>query len=188
MKNYCHRIALFVTFISLMLPMSASALGLGFGAKVGTGSGEVDGNDMALNTVMLVGNFDLVVMAIEGNIGWHRAALADDDKNFTDELSLVGLAKVGMPLIPAVLSLDFGAGLDQRIILGAEAAGAALDDVSGSRTLLPISVQLTGSVLLARLYGEMRYNYELSSKVEVGGVEVDTKPLNELMFLIGATF
>ena len=169
-----------------MLPASASALGLGFGAKVGTGSAEDNGNDVDLDTVMLVGNFDLVVVAIEGNIGWHRAALADDDSSYTDELSLVGLAKVGMPLIPAVLSLDFGTGLDQRMVLGAQSAGAAVDDTSGSRTLLPISLQLTGSVLLARLYAEMRYNYELSSSRKKGGDEVDTD--NELVFLLGATF
>ena len=169
------------------VPVSASALGLGFGAKAGYGSGSQKNNDQDLTTFMAVGNFDLVLFAVEGNLGWLRGQSQEDDKSFVDELSAVVLAKLGIPLVPALLSVDFGAGLDQRLVLGAEVAGQDAK-LSGRRTLIPLSLQVTGSVLLARLYGEIRYNYELSNTLEADGEEVDADPRNELLFLVGATF
>ena len=71
--------------------------------------------------------------------------------------------------------------------MGAEAGGQD-SKLSGRRTLIPLSLQVSGSVLLARLYGEMRYNYELSNDLEVDGNGVDAEARNELLFLVGATF
>ena len=172
--------------LAICLPSSASALGLGFGAKVGAGSATVNDVDQELTTAMLVANFDLAVVAIEGNLGWHRSATKDADDTFRDEMSAIALAKVGMPIVPAVLSLDFGAGLDQRFHLSTQVGGEEISDVSGGRTLLPLSLQLTGSVLLARLYAEVRYNHELTSTIKVNGVSAPEQ--NEWLFLLGATF
>ena len=188
MKMSALRLISLSLLLAICLPSSASALGLGFGAKVGTGSAEVDNVDQKLTTAMLVANFDLVVVAIEGNLGWHRSAFKDADDSYRDEMSAIAIAKMGMPIVPAVLSIDFGAGLDQRFLLGSQVGGVEVSGISGSRTLLPLSLQLSGSVLLARLYAEMRYNYELSNSFEMDGASVDADPQNELLFLLGATF
>ena len=180
------RTILMMSLLGLM-PLNASALGLGVGAKLGVGSATQDEVDSDLSAFMLVGNFDLVLLAVEGNLGWIRTQLSDDDKSFTDEMSATVLAKFGMPVIPGLVSVDLGAGLDQRFVLGAEAAGEDTK-LSGRRTLIPLSLQVSGSVLLARLYGEMRYNYELSNDLEVDGNGVDAEARNELLFLVGATF
>ena len=174
------------------IPTSAFALGLGYGAKIGFGSGQSTADndpDISLNAGLLVLNLDLMAVSIEGNLGFHRMTVDDADDTYNDELSVVAIVKTGIPIIPAVLSLDFGAGLDQRILLGSTLNGTELDGASGSRTLIPISVQASGSVLLARLYGEIRYNYEIASSFEVDGTEVESDDkLHELLFLVGATF
>ena len=186
MKMSALRLITLSLLLAICLPSSASALGLGFGAKGGVGSATVNDVDQELTTAMLVANFDLVVVAIEGNLGWHRSAVKNADDTYRDEVSAIALAKLGMPIVPAVLSLDFGAGLDQRFHLSTQAGGEEISDASGNRTLLPLSVQLTGSVLLARLYAEMRYNHELTNTVKVNGASAPAQ--NELLFLLGATF
>ena len=174
------------------IPTSAFALGLGYGAKIGFGSGQStndNASDTSLTAGLLVLNLDLMAVAVEGNLGFHRMTVDDADDTYNDELSVVAIVKTGIPIIPAVLSLDFGAGLDQRFLLGSTVGGTELDDISGSRTLIPISVQASGTVLLARLYGEIRYNHEIASSFEVDGAEVDSDDkLHELLFLVGATF
>ena len=101
------RTILMMSLIGLM-PLSASALGLGVGAKLGVGSATQDDVDSDLSAFMLVGNFDLVLLAVEGNLGWIRTQLSDDDKSFTDEMSATVLAKFGMPVIPGLVSVDLG--------------------------------------------------------------------------------
>ena len=176
--------------VSLLLlfciPTTASALGLGFGAKAGYGSASANDVDHDLSALLLVANLELVAVAIEGNLGWHRTTNSDFDDTYRDEMSVVALAKFGLPIVPAILSLDFGAGLDQRFHLGTQVLGSDVDNVSGTRTFVPISAQLTGSVLLAKLYGEVRYNYEVANSIEVDGASQDYG--NELLFLLGATF
>ena len=140
--------------LSLLLagPSSAFALGLGFGAKLGLGNGlpeDDDAGDISLTAGYLVANFDLMAVAVEGNIGLVRGTNDDFDDTYGDELSVVALVKTGIPIIPAVLSLDFGAGIDQRILMGSTVGGKDLDDVSGNRTLIPLSIQASGTVLLA---------------------------------------
>ena len=129
-----------------------------------------------------------MAVAVEGNIGLVRGTNDDFDDTYGDELSVVALVKTGIPIIPAVLSLDFGAGIDQRILMGSTVGGKDLDDVSGNRTLIPLSIQASGTVLLARVYGEVRYNYEIAGSFEVDGEEADAKKVNELLFMVGATF
>ena len=183
----------FALILSLLLagPSSAFALGLGFGAKLGLGNGlpeDDDAGDISLTAGYLVANFDLMAVAVEGNIGLVRGTNDDFDDTYGDELSVVALVKTGIPIIPAVLSLDFGAGIDQRILMGSTVGGKDLDDVSGNRTLIPLSIQASGTVLLARVYGEVRYNYEIAGSFEVDGEEADAKKVNELLFMVGATF
>ena len=172
-------------------PSSAFALGLGFGAKLGLGNGlpeDDDAGDISITAGYLVANLNLMAVAVEGNIGLIRGASDDLDDTYSDELSVVALVKTGIPIIPAVLSLDFGAGIDQRILMGTTVGDKELDDVSGNRTLIPLSIQASGTVLLARVYGEVRYNHEIAGSYEIDGVEADTKKVNELLFLVGATF
>lgn len=172
-------------------PSSAFALGLGFGAKLGLGNGlpeDDDAGDISITAGYLVANLNLMAVAVEGNIGLVRGTSDDLDDTYSDELSVVALVKTGIPIIPAVLSLDFGAGIDQRILMGTTVGDKELDDVSGNRTLIPLSIQASGTVLLARVYGEVRYNHEIASSYEIDGVEADTKKVNELLFLVGATF
>ena len=191
MKNkVLHGLALLAMLA--VLPSSALALGPSFGIKLGAGTGDStaeNAGDVSLGAGYLVGNMDLMAIAIEGNIGLVTASDADADDTYTDELSLVALFKTGIPLIPAVLSIDFGAGIDQRFLMRMSVLGNEVDDVSGSRTLIPLSVQVSGSVLLARVYGEIRYNREIASSLEIGGEEVDLDgELHELLFMVGATF
>ena len=186
MKYSSLRLIMLTFTLCLCVPTAASALGLGFGAKGGVGSASADGTDQDLSAFMLVANFDLVALAVEGNLGWHRSAAKGQDDSYLDELSAIAIAKVGFPIVPALISLDFGAGLDQRFLLGATANGDEVSDASGSRTLLPLSVQLTGSVLLARLYGEVRYNRELSNSIKINGADAPAQ--HETLFLLGATF
>ncbi|MGB0648060.1 MAG: hypothetical protein ACPGQS_12830 [Bradymonadia bacterium] len=172
-------------------PSSAFALGLGFGAKLGLGNGlpeDDDAGDISITAGYLVANLNLMAVAVEGNIGLIRGASDDLDDTYSDELSVVALVKTGIPIIPAVLSLDFGAGIDQRILMGTTVGDKELDDVSGNRTLIPLSIQASGTILLARVYGEVRYNHEIAGSYEIDGVEADTKKVNELLFLVGATF
>jgi hypothetical protein len=159
------------------IPTSAFALGLGYGAKIGFGSGQStndDAPDTSLTAGLLVLNLDLMAVAIEGNLGFHRMTVDDANDTYNDELSVVAIVKTGIPIIPAVLSLDFGAGIDQRILIGSTSGGTEADSVSGSRTLVPVSVQASGTVLLARLYGEIRYNHEIASSFEVDGTKVES--------------
>ena len=94
-----------------------------------------------------------------------------------DELVIAALARWSVPVIPALLTVDLGAGLDQRFSMdirvldrtfgiNGETTSADISDQNGGpRTLMPISAQVSLDVAMTTLLLEARYNVELASGV-----------------------
>lgn len=172
---------------------SAWAVGFGYGLKVGYGptfypDDEVNPiDDGSAWTVAAVLDVELPVVGLEANLMWTRCNISDRlDDMYYDYLGIVALAKVGLSLIPAVLDLDFGVGLDYRFLVNVE----GMPDGDGTILMLPIALQLVGDLRTFKLHGEIRFNYGLKRSIEYDWAAdmADSENIHELLFLAGVTF
>ena len=160
----------------------------------------MDNGDLSgdlLSNALVVSSLDLKLAEIELNLGVHSYYLTFDDIDeawFTNqELVIAALVRWSLPLVPTLLSLELGAGIDQRIPLNLEFAHGLVypeDDArgvksGGSRTLMPISGQFTLNVAMVKLLLEMRYNLELTSNIKSNTTTNDKRNKDEVWLLVG---
>ena len=162
------------------------AFGLNFGLKVGDelynhnmkGGPNPVGYDSSLPTTFLaMGELDLSLVSLELNVGSHSSLIAATRPKagiiyfVNQEFAIAAIARFSIPIVPKVLSLDLGGGLDQRVLVGQHLAMSEKEnaDASGSRTMLPISAQVTVNVPFVKFYIESRFNVELTSDLSFAG-------------------
>lgn len=61
-------------------------------------------------------------------------------------------------------------------------------NISGSRTIFPISVQITVNVPFVKFYLESRFNIELSNSFEISGESKELEANHEYWILGGIAF
>ena len=202
---------------------SAFALELDYGVKAGheVFNGAIAGspNTDPPSTILLVTSLNLPLVHVEFNAGAHTSYLVykNPERHFfiQDELVIAALARWSVPVIPALLTVDLGAGLDQRFSMdirvldrtfgiNGETTSADISDQNGGpRTLMPISAQVSLDVAMTTLLLEARYNVELASGVLETGPSTDSgkeggrtaenqtgdeRRNDELWLLLGLTF
>ncbi|MEZ4475373.1 MAG: outer membrane beta-barrel protein [bacterium] len=179
-----------IGFFSLLVAGQASAIGLGYGVRLGVGPGFGDKalSDVNINTFSVGGalKFDLALLGIEANLLYTQVTsdFSGTDAVSTD-LDLPVIAQVGFPLIPVLLDLKLGVGLQPRFHLGATFDGK---DVENDQTedmvmYLPIQVGASLGLGVASVGLDIRYLYQLTDAVK----DDDTR-VNHLLFMAGVFF
>jgi hypothetical protein len=187
-----------ITFLTLLCSMNIShALGLKFGAKIGQelfnshAKGAPDGD--APSTFLAMGELDLSIVSLELNLGSHSSLVQPSSaklKLVNQEFTIAAIVRLSLPLIPKLLSLDIGGGLDQRVLMSQSnfATEAEIKDISGKRTMLPISAQITVNVSVVKFYLESRFNLELSNSFESSRQSKELDANHEYWILGGIAF
>ncbi|MCA9547858.1 MAG: hypothetical protein KC613_25815 [Myxococcales bacterium] len=182
--------ASFAALAALCAASPASALGLEWGVRGGTGTAmwtdssiEPEVSPFTVGPAVRLG---LGVISLEADALWHRAEWAGPTGVHTtvDRVALPVLAKLDFPMVPGVVSLGFGAGIEPRWLVGAEAAG---QDVGGSfadQTLfLPVAAGVDLDLQVATANLEIRYAHQLEPEGAVGQARK-----HELMLMMGLFF
>jgi hypothetical protein len=97
-------------------------------------------------------------------------------KTATNHLSLPVIAKLQMPIIPALAGLQFGLGAEARYHLDAEKGE---EDIV---FYLPVVLGVDFDVQMARATVELRYAHQMTDSVKDNGTRV-----HQILFLIGAS-
>ncbi len=122
--------AFLVAALAMCAASPAMALGLKYGARLGYGMGMPDpskGVDSA--SVMDVGlgvQLDLAIVGIEVDALYNRQTITPKGgggDSVTGNIALPILGRFSLPVIPLLLSLDFGAGLEPRFPISATVDG-----------------------------------------------------------------
>jgi len=165
----------------------AAALGLKYGARLGTGitfpDPEPDGVDISVFAGGLGVLLDLAIIGIEIDAMYLRHSASKGDA--TDSwIALPALGRFNFPVIPAFLSLDFFAGLEYRLGIGAEAGGKDFGDDQQSPLYLPVGIGGTLDLKIIQLNLDMRYERQLTAHSK----GADDARIHELLFMAGAFF
>lgn len=126
---------------------------------------------------------DLVALGVEVDALYWRTALDGGGGDAVEHrLALPVIARIGFPIVPAVLSLDFGAGLEPRFLLGSDIPGG--EEAKGTVLYLPIALGATLDLQLIEGNAEIRYERQITSNFET----VDDARNHQLMVFFGAFF
>ncbi|MBU0554302.1 hypothetical protein KKF91_02720 [Myxococcota bacterium] len=195
---------LFLTLLCLTLgASSASALGK-FGVRLGTGTSFIDYEnepadgapepDITPLAVGLAWRFDLAVVGVEIDGLWWQNTSSMEMLGKTYEatetrLALPIIGRVNFPLIPVVLDLNVGAGLEPRFLLSAEDQDGkdTSDDLESMVIYMPIAVGATISAGPLALQAELRYERQITEYVK-DKEGVSKNKIHQLMFFAGAFF
>ena len=189
-------LSLFAFCASVSTPSQSHEILPKFGAKLGneTFNSNVKGspNSGPISTFLGVAKMDLLVVSIEGNLGVHNSYINRNQEDYNNrEFVAAAIASLSLPIVPLIASAEFGAGIDQRMLISqtfvssdAEVKGASL-----SRTMLPISALVSAGIpKIVSFNLEARLNIELNSSYSINGNDRDLKSNHELWILAGATF
>lgn len=168
---------------------AASPALAGFGVRVGTGTSFfVSDEDYATEpevTPFALGvayTLDLALLAIEIDaLWWRNTTTLGSDTAVDDHLSIPVIAKFSFPLIPALLSLNAGLGLEPRFLL------AEPKDAEGYNTYvmyLPVVVGADFDLQVVQAGVEVRYEHQLTETYDKQGDD----RLHQLMFFGGVFF
>jgi hypothetical protein len=103
-----------------------------------------------------------------------------------DRLGLAALGRFGIPLVPAVFSLDLIGGLEPRFLIGTDPS--ALEDFQESMVLfLPVGVGGTLNLQAVELNLDIRYEHQLTASGK-GSKALEDYRSNNLTFLAGVFF
>lgn len=185
---------LFSLLLLLGCTSQAFALGGSFGARVGTGVAFDDnftGDDLNPQPFAagLGYKLDLVLLEVEADALYHRTTT---DYFTMSQLSFPIIGKFSFPVIPALLSLSAGAGINPRVNLSTSDDDTTDSDVPGKVTdldlesttmYLPFMIGAQINLAIITLNIEIRYEHQLSRLIK----DSDAK-INDLMFMGGVFF
>jgi len=103
-------------------------------------------------------------------------------KSTAGHLALPAIAKVQMPVIPALVGLQFGAGLEMRYALDPRKAAEGVPGEKSTVYYLPIVLGADLDAMVARATAELRYEHQLTDHVEGSGDRI-----HQLLFLVGGS-
>lgn len=169
---------------------SAHALG-SFGARVGYGLHMSDpepakgADEPTMIAIGAAWQLDLLVAKLEADLMWRRSSTSDPDVS-VDRLGLTALGRFGIPLVPAVFSLDLIGGLEPRFLIGTDPSAG--EDFQESMVLfLPVGVGGTLNLQAVELNLDIRYEHQLTASGK-GSKALEDYRSNNLTFLAGVFF
>ena len=184
----------------LATTLSATPALAGIGLKLGAGTGifsaEKDAKEPDGITAFAVGasyGMSLTALEIEVN-ALYFSTTADTDtsagkfETSYNAFALPVIARFNMPIIPALLKLGIGGGLEPRFFLSMQVDGkdvpSEVEDQMETMVLyLPISLKGTLDLQVLSAHGEIRYSHQLTATAKEG----DDNRVNTLMFFVGAS-
>ena len=185
-----NKVAGIIGFFALLTAGQAAALGTNFGVRLGVGPGFGDKAlaDVNINTFTVGGalKIDLALLGVEVDLLYTQVTseLAGADAVSTD-FDVPVIAQVGIPLIPVLLDLKLGLGLQPRFHLGATFDGKDVEDdpTEDMVMYLPIVVGANLGLGVASVGVDIRYLYQLTE-----AVKGDDSRVNHLLFMAGVFF
>lgn len=188
------RLATVLAF-AFTIGLSSPAWSLGsFGAKAGTGlsiqilendpGGDYEAPNITPSVFGLSWTMGLLVAELEVDVLYMRTTASGGTpsvpKTTSNSLAFPAIAKVQLPIVPLLVGLQFGAGLELRYNLDD-------DDEDGIETekvvtYLPVMIGADFDIQLARATAEIRYEHQLSDSVKGSGDR-----LHQILFLLGAS-
>lgn len=174
--------------LALFAAGDALALGPSFGLRVATGSGfdrdDKLGQDAAIFPFAIgpAVKFTTPVLELELNaLYWSTTVEPKTGPEQVDtELAVPLIARLTLPVVPLLLDLGLGLGLEPRFHLGTTIDGKDIDDVLGDAAperqmvmYLPISVAGNLNLGVAKLNLEIRYEYQLTERFEDDESKID---------------
>lgn len=176
-----------------LLATAAPAMADGsFGVKIGTGVSFYQDEDPTLPSgaddpeimpfaLGIAYVYDLVLLAIEVDALWWRNSADFGGSDATeDRLAIPVIAKITLPLVPTLLGLDLGLGLEPRFHLASDPEN---DDAAAMVMYLPVVVGANLSLAGLGVGLEARYEHQLTESTE----DQDDR-VHQLMFFGGVMF
>lgn len=167
----------------------ASALGLKYGVRAGTGitfpdqdpAPKEDPSVFAAGLGLLL---DLAIIGVEVDALYLKHSGENDSS--ASYIAVPALGRFNFPIIPAFLSLDFFAGLEYRLGIGLDGGKGVgeLDDHQKNPLYLPIGIGGTLDLKIIQLNLDMRYERQLTAHNDF---DEDAR-IHELLFMAGAFF
>ena len=160
-----------------------------FGLKIGTGTSFYQDEDpkfpgdapnvlpFAIGAAYV---YDLVLLAIEVDALYWRNSFESGDAT-DDSLVVPVIAKVSLPVIPLLLGIDLGVGLEPRFHLSSDPEPAT--DPNAMVLYLPVVVGANLDLKVIGVGLEMRYEHQLTE-----AVDGEDDRLHQLMFFGGVLF
>lgn len=171
----------------------AWALGTEFGVRLGFGPGFGADNKLVEDadiSSFVVGpgvKLDLLVVALEVDLLYSQTTLGFDGgaEGSSSDIGVPVIGKLSFPLIPVLLDLNVGLGLEPRFHLSSEIEGKEVDDDKTNAVVwyLPLVLGADVNVGLATVGAELRYLYQLNNTSSEGDGKV-----HHLLFMAGAWF
>ena len=174
--------------LALCVAGDALALGPTFGLRIATGSGfdrdDKLGQDAAIFPFAIgpAVKFTLPLIELELNaLYWSTTVEPKAGPEYVDnELALPLIARVTLPVVPLLLDLGLGLGLEPRFHLSSTLDGKDIEDVLGDAAperemvmYLPISVSGDLNLGVANVGLEIRYEYQLTERYKDDKAKVD---------------
>ncbi|MCA9541087.1 MAG: hypothetical protein KC620_19440 [Myxococcales bacterium] len=188
------RPARFVSFLFALLVLTSAgqAFAVGqFGIRVGTGTSfydtdadiekEPDVFPFCIGAAYLL---DLALVEVEVDaLFWRNAADYSGFEITEDRLAVPVIGKVGLPLVPGLLSASLGAGIEPRFHLATDPEPANTDDIETTVFYVPIVLGANLDLQVTTVGVELRYEHQLTDSVK----DDDTR-VHHLMFMAGVFF
>lgn len=176
----------------LGLAAPAFALGTSFGARLGygpsfgAGSKAIEDADLASFVAGPGLKLDLVVVGVEVDLLYSQTrSKVGSFEGSSSDLTLPVIGKFSFPLIPVLLDLNVGLGLEPRFHLSSEFEGKEVKDDKTEDIVwyLPLALGADVNLGVATVGAEIRYLYQLSETVSGSDDRV-----HHLLFMAGAWF
>lgn len=173
-----------------LLSTTAPALAFGrFGVRIGTGTSffvsdedpqfEPEVAPFALGAAYLI---DLALLSIEIDaLWWRNTTTLGDYTAVDDHLAIPILGKISLPVIPALLSLNLGLGLEPRFLLASPKDARGYNDYV---MYLPVVAGADFDLQILKAGLELRYEHQLTETYDGQGDD----RLHQLMIFGGVFF
>lgn len=174
----------------IVLTAAAPALALGrFGVRVGTGTSFFVSDDdyptepeVAPFAIGAAYVLDLALIAVEIDaLWWRNTTTLGDYTAVDDHLAIPIIGKLSLPVIPALLSLNVGLGLEPRFLL---AGPKDADNYNDYVMYLPVVAGADFDLQVIQAGVEIRYEHQLTETYDGQGDD----RLHQLMFFGGVFF
>lgn len=166
--------------LASLLATSAMGEGVEYGVRIASGSGFARDSTLDSDTSIFpfaVGpavRFNTPVLQLEANLLYWQTTFDSELETIDTEIAVPIIARLKLPVVPTVLNLQLGAGIEPRVHLGTTVEG---NDFSGpDRELvmyLPISVAGDLNLGPLGLNLEIRYEYQLNERIKGDDSRVD---------------
>ncbi|MGK0360674.1 MAG: hypothetical protein ACI9U2_002987 [Bradymonadia bacterium] len=168
--------------LALFAAGDALALGPSFGIRIATGSGfdrdDKLGQDASIFPFAIgpAVKFTLPMLELELNALYWSTTLEGSSgaETVDNELALPLIARVMLPVVPLLLDLGLGIGLEPRFHLSTTVDGKDFDSEDRQMVMyLPLSVAGDLNLGVANLNVEIRYEYQLTERSEGDKTKID---------------